>query len=326
MRGDRAIRTAARYAGICAAALGIFALVLLAAGKDPLKAYADTFQYTLANAYGLDTISAGVTIAWAMECFERGLLTREDTGGLEPRFGDAAAMVQLVELMGKREGLGRLLGEGSRRAAQSIGRGSEALAMQAKGLEFPMHEPRVKYTLGLGYAVSPTGADHNHNFHDSDYTNEEGIAQVRPFGILEPLPFDDMGPAKVRLAALEICWSTLNNVLGMCGFVYMLFDRPRIAAVVKAVTGWDTSLYELLKAGERAYTMARAFNARDGFDRRHDTLPQRFQIEPLHTGKAPGEGEMVRTLDRFLDEYYQLRNWTRNGLPTREKLEELGIK
>ncbi len=279
----------------------------------------------LCNAYGLDTISAGVTIAWAMECFEGGLLSAEDTGGLELRFGDAATMVRLVEMMGRREGLGRLLGEGSLRAARSIGRGTEALSMQAKGQEFPMHEPRVKYTLGLGYAVSPTGADHNHNFHDSDYTNEEGIAQVRPFGILEPLPFDDMGPAKVRLAAVEIRWSTLVNSLGMCGFVWSLIDRPRLVEVVRAVTGWDTSLYELLQGGERAYTMARAFNAREGFTAADDRIPDRF-FEAFREGPSAGNALPREGFERARALLYQMMGWDeRTAAPMAWKLHELGI-
>ncbi len=279
----------------------------------------------LCNAYGLDTISAGVTIAWAMECYERGLLTAEDTGGLGLRFGDARAMVHLVEQMGKREGLGRLLGEGSLRAAREIGRGTEALAMHSKGLEFPMHEPRVKYTLGLGYAVSPTGADHNHSFHDSDYTNEEGIAAVRPFGILEPLPFDDMGPGKVRLAALEICWSTVINSLGMCGFVWMLIDRPRLVEVVRAITGWDTSLYELLKGGERAYTMARAFNAREGFTAADDRIPDRF-FEAFREGPSAGNALPREGFEEARRLLYQMMGWEeRTAALAPWKLHELGI-
>ncbi len=292
-------------------------------GIDDLAAIAKGNE--LCNAYGLDTISCGVTIAWAMECFERGLLTAADTGGLALHFGDAAAMVQMVELMGRREGFGRLLSEGAYRAAQAIGRGSEVFVMHAKKQEIPMHEPRIKYALGLGYAVSPTGADHNHSFHDSDYTYEEGIAQVRPFGILEPLPFNDMGPAKVRLACLEIHWSTLVNALGFCGFVSMLFDRPHLAEVVRAVAGWDTSLYELLKAGERAYTLARALNAREGFTAKDDHIPQRF-FEPFREGPSAGNALDPEAFEQARRLLYQMMGWDEHAAaPTPWKLHELGI-
>ena len=279
----------------------------------------------LCNAYGLDTISAGVSIAWAMECFERGLLTTADTGGLELRFGDAAAMVALVEGIGKRQDFGRLLGEGSLRAARAIGRGSELYAMQAKGQEVPMHEPRVKFALGLGYAVSPTGADHNHNFHDSDYQTPEGMAPVEPFGLLDPLPYSDLGPSKVRLATIEIPWNTLSNVLGMCAFVLSIFDRPKVVALVKAVTGWDTSLYELLKAGERAYDMGRVFNAREGFTPEDDRIPRRF-FEAFAEGPSAGNALPPDGFEEARVTFYRMMGWDEaSGAPADWKLHELGL-
>ncbi len=279
----------------------------------------------LCNAYGLDTISTGVTVAWAMECFERGLLTTGDTGGLALRFGDAATMVRLVEMIGRREGFGRLLGEGSYRAARAIGRGSEAYVMAAKGQEIPMHEPRVKFGLGLGYAVSPTGADHCHNFHDADYTNEEGIQGVKLFGILEPLAYDDLGPAKVRLAAVEIPWQTVMNALGVCNFAGSFYERTRLVELVQAVTGWETSLYELLKVGERVYTMARAFNAREGLTAADDRIPHRF-FEGFREGPAAGNALPPEAFERARTLFYQMMGWDeRTGAPTAWKLYELGI-
>ncbi len=279
----------------------------------------------LCNAYGLDTISTGVTIAWAMECFERGILTPQDTGGLELRFGDAAALVQAVELMGKREGFGRLLSEGSRRASQVIGRGSEAFAMHVKGQEIPMHEPRIKYGLGIGYAVSPTGADHIHNFHDVDYATPDGIAGLRPFGILEPLKFNDLGPAKVRLAATEIPWQTLNNVLGMCAFVSGTYGRLKLVEIVRAITGWETSLHELLKAGERAYTMARAFNAREGITAAEDRLPGRF-FEPFREGPSAGNALPPEEFEQARVLFCKMMGWDpQTGAPEAWKLHELGV-
>jgi len=279
----------------------------------------------LCNAYGLDTISTGVAISWAMECFERGLLAPADTGGLSLRFGDAEAMLEAVRLIGEREGFGRLLGEGSLRAAQAIGRGSERYAMQVRGQEIPMHEPRVKFGLGLGYALSPTGADHNHNFHDSDYQDESGIAPLRPFGILEPLPYSDLSPRKVRLAAVEILWNTLCNVLGMCAFVMSTIPRQRIVPLVQAITGWDTSLYELLKAAERAYAMGRYFTAREGLDAEQDRLPERF-FEPFASGPSAGNRLPPEQFAQARSLLYRMWGWDeQTGAPTAWKLHELGL-
>lgn len=279
----------------------------------------------LCNAYGMDTISVGVTIAWAMECFERGLLTLEDTGGIELRFGNADAMLQMVEAIGRGEGFGALLGQGSYRAAQVIGRGTEKYVMHAKRQEIPMHEPRIKYGLGLGYAVSPTGADHMHNFHDVDYQKEEDIGDLKTFGILEPLPFNDLGPAKMKLAATVIPWQTLHNVLGFCMFVGSTIDPPRVVEIVRAITGWNTSVHELLKAGERAYTMARAFNAREGFTAADDTIPWRF-FEPFQEGPSAGNALPREGFEQARVLFCQMMGWDeRTGAPHAWKLHELGV-
>jgi len=292
-------------------------------GVDDLAAVAKANE--LCNAYGLDTISCGVTIAWAMECGERGLLAAADTGGLALRFGDAAGLLRAVELIGRREGWGQVLGEGAYRAALEARPGAAALAMHVKGLEVPLHEPRIKHGLGLGYAVSPTGADHNHNLHDVDYADDDGIAALRPFGLLDPLDPTDLGPAKVRLAAVQIPWATVVNALGYCAFVSLMMDRPWLVEVVRAATGWDTSLHELLKGGERVYTLARAFNAREGFLAADDRLPDRF-FEPLGEGPAAAnalsrdEFAQARTL------FYQMMGWDeQTAAPRAWKLHELGV-
>ncbi len=278
----------------------------------------------LCNAYGLDTISCGVTISWAMECFERGLLTAADTGGIELRFGDASAMVHVVELMGKREGFGELLGEGSRRASERIGRGTEQYAMHVKGLEIPMHEPRVKHGLGVGYVASPTGADHMHNFHDRDFSSDAGIASLKAFGILEPLPFDDLSAEKMQLGFVATMWRTLHNVLGMCVFAAMLYDNDHFLETVRAITGWETSLYELLRVGERAYTLGRAFDVREGVVG-HDELPQRF-FEPFAEGTSEGQPLPEERFAEARSVFYRLLGWdAASGIPEAWKLHALGV-
>jgi len=290
---------------------------------DDLAAIARANQ--LCNAYGLDTISAGVTVAWAMDCFERGLLTLEDTGGIDLRFGNAPAMVQVVELMGKREGFGFLLSQGSLRAARAIGRGTEAFAVQVKGQEVPMHEPRIKYALGIGYAVSPTGADHNHNVHDTDYTTEESIEPLKPFGITRPLPIQDLSREKMRLAAVEIPWSVTMNLMGFCGFIFFTMGRPQLVSLIQAVTGWDLTMEELLRAGERAYTLARVYNLREGLTAADDRLPEVFH-QPFQEGPSAGNYLPPQEVEEAKQMLYELLGWERQtGVPSKACLERLGI-
>ncbi|MFQ6079699.1 MAG: aldehyde ferredoxin oxidoreductase family protein, partial [Thermodesulfobacteriota bacterium] len=231
-------------------------------GVTDLKAIVKANE--ICNAYGMDTISTGAAVAFAMECFENGILTKEDTGGLDLRFGDSEAMVRAVEMIAKREGLGDILAEGVKRAAERIGKGSEKFAMHVKGKEIPMHEPRWKTGVGLGYAVSPTGADHVQMEHDTCF-EEKGffLDQLSPIGILEPVKSDDLGPRKARLFTYLQHWWSLGNCLDLCLFTtapVRAWTIPQVVEMVNAVTGWDTTTWELMKAGERATTMARAFN------------------------------------------------------------------
>jgi len=291
-------------------------------GIDDLEAIA--YGNQLCNAYGLDTISTGVVIAWAMECFERGLLTKEDTGGLELRFGDAKAMVGLVEQIAQRRGCGDLLSEGCLRAAQTIGRGTERYAMQVKGQELPMHEPRIKFGLDLGYATSPTGADHVHNIHDGSYAKEGGaIRDMRGLGVLHPVPIEDLGPEKVRLVKYHIDWRVFQNCVALC--IFMPYSREQIRDLVRGVTGWNSTLFELMKAGERAMAMARAFNYRQGLSAKDDVPPWRFST-PFESGPAEGVKVPQESIQRALALYYGMNGWDEEtGAPTAGKLHELGL-
>ena len=291
-------------------------------GIDDLEAI--SWGNQLCNAYGLDTISAGVAISWAMECFERGLLTAEDTGGLEPRFGDTETMVTLVDQIAHRQGFGDVLAEGALRAALMIGRGTARYAMHVKGQEIPMHEPRIKFALDLGYATSPTGADHMHNIHDTGYEKEDtSIQQMRTMGVLDPLPIDDLGPEKVRLAKYHIDWQVFWNCLGLC--MFMPYDKEQMRDLVQGVTGWNTSVFELMKVGERAMAMARAFNYREGFTAQDDVAPWRFSTA-FESGPAKGVKVATEDIAKALDLYYDMRGWDKEtGAPTAAKLHELGI-
>jgi aldehyde:ferredoxin oxidoreductase len=277
----------------------------------------------LCNAYAIDTISTGVTISFAMECFERGLIDEEDTGGIELRFGNGEAMLETIKLIGERRGLGALLSEGSKRAAEKIGGEAWKYAVNVKGQELPMHDPRLKRALGLGYAVSPTGADHMHNMHDTMVTSDAGVARVKSLGVLEGLPLEDLSSAKVRMLIYFVNLRVLDNCALMCMFAP--WSPNQKVEIFKAVTGWDTSLWELAKVGERALNMARAFNMREGFTEEEDWLPPRM-FQPQNGGPIPDTAVDPRMLRKAKKTYYRMMGWDEDtGVPTVGKLEELGI-
>jgi aldehyde:ferredoxin oxidoreductase len=291
-------------------------------GIDDLEAIAYANQ--LCNAYGLDVISTGVTIAWAMECFERGLLTKEDTKGLDLRFGNASALTTLVEQIAHRQGFGNLLAEGSLQAAKQIGRGTEKYAMQVKGQEIPpSYDARTKFSLGLGFVTSPTGADHMHSFKDHYCASERHVQNLRNWGILEPVPLEDLGPKKVRAAKYYVDWRVFLNCVGMCFF--LPYSQEQICDIVQGATGWNSSMFELMKVGERALAMARAFNYREGFTTEDDVLPRRF-FTPVESGPSEGAKVPAEDFARARDLYYAMCGWNREtGAPTSTKLHELGV-
>lgn len=294
-----------------------------------LKAIAYANQ--VCNAQGIDTISAGVAIAFAMECFENGILTLKDTGGIDLRFGNAEAMMRMVDMIASRTGLGEILGEGVRIAAQRIGRGAEKYAMHVKGQEIPLHEPRGKPAgAGLAYALSPTGADHMEAPHDPMFQRADmpAFKATRPVGLIEPLPQLELSPRKARqFFYLQNLWGMYNSI-GMCDFVgapFGPFSLEKIVEYVNAVTGWDTSLWELMKVGERANTMARIFNLREGFGAADDTLPDRF-FEGLANGALQGTALDRAAFAEAIRAYYEMAGWDpENGVPTPAKLVELDI-
>jgi aldehyde:ferredoxin oxidoreductase len=290
-------------------------------GIDDLKAIAKGNE--LCGAYSLDTISTGGVIAFAMECFENGLLRLKDTGGLELRFGNAAAMLKLIELIARREGIGGLLADGTLKAGRQIGRGAEQLAMQVKGLEAGMHEPRFKPGLGLGFMVNPHGADHCCNLHDSMYSVEGQMRELRPLGMLEPVPLDDIGPRKVALFRLIQLKRIMGDSAVLC--LFLPYSLEQVARAIAAVTGWDTGVMEQIRVAERILTIARLFNIREGFTAADDHLPQRF-FQPKTDGVLANKPLDPVKMEKAKSYYYTLMGWdARTGVPLPEKLEELGI-
>jgi aldehyde:ferredoxin oxidoreductase len=274
----------------------------------------------LCQRYGLDTIGVGTTIAFAMECYENGVIDDKVTGGINLRFGDADAMLQVVELMGRREGIGDILADGSRRASQKWGGGDEYL-VEVKGQEVPMHEPRIKRGLGLGYAVSPTGADHCHNMHDTGMVGRS-LDKLRPLGILEEVPIESLGPEKVRMFKAQMQMRILANCLAVCSFPPWRFTE--YVDLVQAVTGWDVSMYELVSVAARTLNLARVFNLREGLTKDDDWLPDRF-FKPQTSGALSETSVDPVELRQAIDTYYEMMGWNSDGVPMTGTLHDLGI-
>ncbi|MGW8289019.1 MAG: aldehyde ferredoxin oxidoreductase family protein [Candidatus Bathyarchaeia archaeon] len=288
-------------------------------GVSDLKAVCKANE--LCQRYSIDTISTGVTISFAMECFEQGILTTEDTGGMDLSFGNAESMVKMVELIGEKQGLGAILAEGTKRAAKKIGKGAEEFAVNVKGQEVPMHDPRLKRGEALGYAVSPTGADHVHNIHDT-VLYPQLPKRYHSLGVLEPVPVEDFGPKKVRLYKYVGDWRTLNNFLVMCLFPPWSVNQK--TEIVRSVTGWNTTAFELMKVVERGNTLARIFNLREGFTDKDDWLPPRF-FKPKTSGTLNTTSVNPEDLQKAKLLYYDMMGWTEQGVPKQSKLDELDI-
>lgn len=270
---------------------------------------------------GLDTISAGSCIAFATECYEKGLLTKTDTGGIELKFGVPALLVELTEKIAKREGFGDFLAEGTKRMADKIGKDSEAFAMHVKGLELPCYDSRAAKITGLAFATANRGGDHITAF-------VQGPTFFgMPFLIVEESEIKDVfkeDPEEVKVVRDLEDALTAIDAAGACKFMGLCLDAEGIAATIAGATGWEFSKEDLWKAGERIYNLARAFNIREGMTRADDTLPKRLLEEPLPEGPAKGH---VNNLAILLDPYYEVRGWDKKtGKPTPEKLRELGLE
>ena len=292
-------------------------------GVADLKAIARANQ--LCNMYGMDTISCGATIAWAMDCFENGLLTTDDTDGYDLRFGNAEALVAMVERIGERQGFGRLLGEGSTRAAETLGVG-EDLVVAIKHHELPAHMPEVKRSLALIYAVNPFGADHQSHEHDGSYQwYPERMAEL---DLLDPQPSDVLNAEKVRFATYTQRLYSLFDTLPVCQFVFgpawQLYGPGQLVETMRTVTGWDVSLWELMKIGERRLNLLRAFNAREGVASEADRIPPKLHV-PLQGGASDGVAVPPQEFEDALLLYYRMAGWDDDGRPTRAKLEELAL-
>ncbi len=275
----------------------------------------------LSDELGIDTISAGVTIAFAMELFEKGILTLGDTGGMDLHFGNDQSMVKLLHMMGERQpGLGDLLADGTKAAAAKIGKGSEKYAMHIKGLELPGYDVRGAKAHGLSLATAFTGADHN-----------KGYAFQEIFGIPIPYAVDRLAiEGKGKLTKWnQDARTAIADSSTMCVFLMDMavadFMFENTADIMRGLTGLEFTPEEVHQVGERINNVARAFNILAGFTRADDDLPERLKTEPIKEGASKGEMISQADLDAMLDEYYEARGWTHEGAPTRAKLEELRL-
>jgi aldehyde:ferredoxin oxidoreductase len=295
-------------------------------GIDDLEAVAKAHE--LCNRYGLDTISTGSTIAWLMECVEEGILSKEDAG--VSGFGDVEGMHALVEKIAFRKGIGADLAEGVRRASEKIGGGSEKFALHVKGQELPMHDPRGKVGISLAYALAPQGADHMQFAHDTMFAKDGTypMESVKALGILEPMDPLNLDSRKVtNVVYLWLLWSLMNH-LGMCYFVFAprsFFPIHLLPDLVKSGTGWNTSMWELMKMGERGLTGARLINVKLGLDDNEDVIPQRL-FEKIPEGPLAGKSVPEKEFYEARRLYYSLLGWNEHGVPEEDKILELGLK
>jgi aldehyde:ferredoxin oxidoreductase len=269
----------------------------------------------LCDRYGLDTVSTGVTIAWAMEAFERGLLTPEDTGGLDLTWGNAEAVVTLVSRIAHREpGLGDLLADGVKRAAARVGQGSEAFAMQVKGLEFPGYEPRGLQTFALAMAVSTRGGCHNRApGYEPDMQGKVDRFVAEPGRGALVRDLEDFAAAIDSLTICKFLRKTFADFWG------------EGAALYRACTGLPMTAADLRRAGERVATLKKVFNIREGWTPVDDWLPARCFDDPLPSGASAGSIVRRDDLRMMIDAYYAARGWTANGLIPDDKLVSLGL-
>jgi len=267
----------------------------------------------ICNRYGIDTISTGTTIAFAMECYEKGLIKKDEIG-FELNWGNSEAIVKLTELMVKNQGFGKILNNGSKIASEKI-KGSKNFAVHVKGLEVPMHDPRAFYSMALEYTTANRGAVH---LEGTPFKIELG-ARMPDIGITEtPDRFEISGKGRITVLTQHV--NTVSNSVIMCTFVRDYIRGRDFAKLLSYATGFDYDVSELLLIGERIYNVKRVFNIKCGITEKDDRLPPRL----LEATKEGGHAGKVPNLDAMLKEYYELRGWM-NGIPTKEKLRELDL-
>ena len=282
-------------------------------GVDRLDAIIKAMD--LCNYYGMDNLSTGNIVGFAMDLYGHHILTKEDTGGIDLTFGNAKAMVELVHKIGKREGLGDILAEGVKRASEKIGKGAEKYANHIKGLEMTGYDIRGLKTAAIGYAVSFRGADHNRH----------GAYAVDLKGTVDRFKVEK-GRSKI-VADIEDLYTVIDSLI-VCKFSRGIYykEYEDLAKYYTLATGLEMTAEELKKTGERINVLGRLFNVREGFTRKDDHMPPKVMSTPIPDNTvSKGSYVSQKELDFMLDDYYAQRGWTKGGVPTVEKLKELAL-
>jgi aldehyde:ferredoxin oxidoreductase len=300
-------------------------------GVDDLLAV--TYANQLCNEYGVDTISCGATISWAMECFENEVINLEETDGIDLRYGNADAMIAMLKKTLNREGFGDILADGSAKAADRLGKGHEFL-LTVKGQELPAHMPHVKRSLGVIYATNPFGADHQSSEHDPVYSEKayekfykKPLSQI---GLHTPQHPKVINAEKIEFALKTQYNYSATDTANLCQFVYgpswQMYGPQEMSDLMTATTGWNVSVEEIQEIGRRRLNLMRAYNAREGLTRDDDTLPKKLFKKALAGGRSDGILIEQAELQAGLDLYHQQAGWdAATGTPTRATLEDVGL-
>lgn len=283
----------------------------------------------LCNEYGIDTISAGAIIAFAMECYENGILTKEDMEGMELNWGNPEALPELVRMISLKEGIGEKLAEGVKVAAEKIGQGSEEFAIHGKGLEAPAHDPRSGKALAVTYGTANRGLCHIQPLEGMAYDSGKLDWGLTTYGVPDPNSverWDEKG--KGHIVKILQDGLVLPDILSTCKFfMYAGITLDNLADLLSASTGWDISGRDLLEVGERVLNLQRLFNIREGLSRKDDILPERIKQKPAFGFYEKEDQCAIKDFEGMLNEYYEARKWDiKTGMPSKEKLKELGLE
>ena len=279
--------------------------------------------------YGLDGTSLGITLGFAIECYENGLITSQDTGGIDLKWGDSRSIIELIYSIIQRKNSGKILADGVKLASEKI-TGSEDFAMHIKGMEIPSHEPRAKQMLGLGYAVSPIGPYYTVVEHDTDFdfeANQLFMDKVAPLSVYDRISAESLSNSKVRMFYLLQPAFSMMDALCSCIFAFSpvrFFNFSHLVEMVDAATGWESSLFELWKLGEKRINMYKLFALREGITSSDDILPERF-FKPIENGPKKGLSMNKKEFIEARDLYYKIAGFNEDGIPTNSKLLELDL-
>jgi len=281
----------------------------------------------LCDRYGIDTVTTGVTIGWAMECYEKGLITKDDADGIELAFGNYEGMLEIIRKIAYREGkIGNLLAEGSKLASEKLGKGSSYFAMHVKGLELPHYEMRAMKVSALGFCTSTRGGHHMTSIpYDLDLGGVPKIYNISGYGV--QVDRTKAEPSYGKYVADREDWCSVIDSLICCKFTRNVFcSYEKLTMLYVLVTGIPMSVKEMQEAGQRIYTLEKCFNVREGWTRKDDYPPPRILNDPISNGPYKGIRLTKEEFETLLDAYYKTREWTSDGIPTKEKLVDLGLE